>query len=148
MSHCRASCHSAEVLEVTSPHEWVCLEVFRQFPVYFFDRQLGEVEPAFETFYFQYPKFIFQCLIGTKLDRFLFYFGSLSFGVYRYGFRTGQARAKITDTVQMYLPSVCQFLSHDMRKCVEYSCDVRFCQRTTFLNASSLYVGSYRTVIF
>ena len=105
MSHCRASCHSAEVLEVTSPHEWVCLEVFRQFPVYFFVRQLGEVEPAFETFYFQYPKFIFQCLIGTKLDRFQFYFGSLSFGVYRYGFRTGQARAKITDTVQMYLPS-------------------------------------------
>lgn len=100
MSHCRASCHSAEVLEVTSPHEWVCLEVFRQFPVYFFVRQLGEVEPAFETFYFQYPKFIFQCLIGTKLDRFQFYFGSLSFGVYRYGFRTGQARAKITDTVQ------------------------------------------------
>ena len=82
MSHCRASCHSAEVLEVTSPHEWVCLEVFRQFPVYFFVRQLGEVEPAFETFYFQYPKFIFQCLIGTKLDRFQFYFGSLSFGVY------------------------------------------------------------------
>ena len=148
MSHCRASCHSAEVLEVTSPHEWVCLEVFRQFPVYFFVRQLGEVEPAFETFYFQYPKFIFQCLIGTKLDRFQFYFGSLSFGIYRYGFRTGQARAKITDTVQMYLPSVCQFLSHDMRKGVEYSCDVRFCQRTTFLNASAQYVGSYRTVIF
>lgn len=72
MSHCRASCHSAEVLEVTSPHEWVCLEVFRQFPVYFFVRQLGEVEPAFETFYFQYPKFIFQCLIGTKLIAFNF----------------------------------------------------------------------------
>jgi integrase len=67
MSHCRASCHSAEVLEVTSPHEWVCLEVFRQFPVYFFVRQLGEVEPAFETFYFQYPKFIFQCLIGCRV---------------------------------------------------------------------------------
>ena len=72
MSHCRASCHSAEVFEVTSPHEWVCLEVFRQFPVYFFVRQLGEVEPAFETFYFQYPKFIFQCLIGTNWIAFNF----------------------------------------------------------------------------
>lgn len=56
--------------------------------------QLGEVEPAFETFYFQLPKFIFQCLIGTKLDRFQFYFGSLSFGIYRYGFRTGSGKGE------------------------------------------------------
>lgn len=103
MPHSRTSCHSAEILEVISPHELVCLEVFRQSPVYFFVGRLREVQSAFQAFDFQYAELILQCLVGTKQNRFQFYFGRLSFRVNRYRFRTGQAGAEVADAVQMYL---------------------------------------------
>ena len=62
-----------------------------------------------------------------KLDSFQFHFSCFPFGAYRHRFRGGQARMKIADAVQMYLASLRQFLSHDVRKSVEHGRDICFC---------------------
>ncbi len=68
MSHGCTSCHSAKILEVVSPHKWMSTEVLSQLQVNFLVRQLGEIQSTFEVFHFKNAEFVFQCLVGTKLN--------------------------------------------------------------------------------
>ena len=128
MAHGSTSYHAAQTLEVRSPQKPVGLEVVAQPSVNLFIGQAFEFQTSFQAFHFESSEFILQLLVCTEFDGFQFHFRSFALGIGSHRLGSGQAGIEVTDTVKMHLPAFGKFLAHDVRKGIEHSADIGFCQ--------------------